>query len=103
MVKGKLAAKTAKIVTVIISIYSLVVFILLHLFTDGEAPTIFPIILWNIIGNRIISPSKHQKNQNEEQSLDTSEDVTQNEITKYNCVLEEETDFSDTFNDDVGS
>ena len=48
MVKGKLSGKTAKIVTIIISIYSLVVFILLHLFTDGEAPTIFPIIFWNI-------------------------------------------------------
>lgn len=102
MIKGKISVEAAKKATIIISIYSFVVFLILAFFTDGEAPTIFPIILWNFIGNRIISPSKHPKNQKEEQSLDTSEDVTQNEITKDNCVLEEEeTDFSDTFNDDV--
>lgn len=53
----KIQDKTAKVITLVYSIISFLIFLIIGILTDGEAVSIFPVILWNAVGYMIIRPN----------------------------------------------
>lgn len=49
--------KTAKIITVVYSIISFLIFLVIGILTDSESISVFPAILWNAVGYMIIRPN----------------------------------------------
>lgn len=56
----KIQDKTAKVITLVYSIISFLIFLIIGILTDGEAVSIFPVILWNAVGYMIIRPKNKE-------------------------------------------